>query len=175
MSAQGGKDSTDQVNQPQSGSAIQNDDQKKTTAVPVGGPAAAKEIEPQFDQEEKLMTEIRAAEAVADKEIAERLKKEFQEIVEAHPRPKLPPDVEDAGVFHPEAEAEKVVQDGTTLELPIDEPSYEKGLHMKVVGVVRSGVVVGVSSLATLAMWARRIIKLAHKHMMKIVFRKGSE
>ena len=156
-------------------SPVTDDDDQKKKAQPVGVPSLAKEQEPQFEEEEKLMAEIRSAEAIADKEIAEKLKKEFKEIMEARPRPKLPPDVEDAGVFHPEDEAEKVVRDGTTLELPIGESSYEKGLHMKVAGAVRSGVVMGVSSLVTLAMWAGRIIKMAHKHMMKVMFQKGDD
>ena len=152
-------------------------DDQKVPSVPA--PAAVpkvKEQEPIISGEEaKMMAEIKTTSEAIDKEALEKVQEAFGDIKQAQPKPVIPPDVEDAGVVHPESEAEKVVSQGTTLVLPIDEKTYEKGLHMKVAGAVAGGVVKGVSSLAVLAMWVKRIIKLAHKHMMKVIFKKGKD
>lgn len=165
---------SDQPNQPSAAPSVSDDDQKTGVPAPVAVPKV-KEQEPYGAEENKMMAEIKTTSEAIDKEALEKVREVFDEVKHAQPKPVIPPDVEDAGIVHPETEAEKIVAEGTTLVLPIDERTYEKGLHMKVAGAVVGGVVKGVSSLAVLAMWVGRIIKLAHKHMMKVVFRKGSE
>ena len=149
------------------------DDQKTGTSVVPSGAASAKEYEPSAE-EDKMMAEIKTTSEAIDKEALEKVQEAIGDVKQAQPKPVIPPDVEDAGVVHPESEAEKVVTEGTTLVLPVDEKTYEKGLHEKVAGAVVDGVVKGVSSLAVLAMWITRIIKLAHKHAMRVVFKKSS-
>ena len=162
---------SDQSNQP-IGDTSNQDDQKTPPVAPTTVAPRVKEQEPFLAEEDKMMSEIKTTSEAIDKEALEKIRVVFEETKHAQPKPVIPPDVEDAGVFHPETEAEKVVADGTTLVLPIDEKTYERGLHERVAGAVSSGVVKGVSSLAVLAMWVGRIIKMAHKHMMKVVFTK---
>src|SRR3989338_6880964 len=70
--------------------------------------------------------------------------------------------------------AEEVVKSGTTLDLPISGATYKRGLSAKLTGKVFDKVVVGASSLMVLAIWIGRLIKIAHKHTMRVVFRKGA-
>jgi len=152
------------------------DDQKAPPGitVPAGAPKV-KEQEPYGVEEDKMMAEIKTTAESIDREALDKVREAFSDAKQAQPRPVIPPDVEDAGMVHPETEAEKVVEGGATLVLPIDEKTYEKGLHMKVAGSVADGVVKGVSSLAVLAMWVGRIIKLAHKHTMRVIFKQGGD
>ncbi len=158
------------------GSGKKTDDQ-----VQKGGPSGsvkAKEQEPTAAaraQEDKLMAEIVSTSEVMRKEALDKLEKELPDIKRREL--KMPADVEDAGVKIPEEDADKVIRDGTTLSLPVSDEVYNKGLSTKVsgkvVGAVGDKLVVGVSSIAALAMWIGRLLKMAHKHTMKIVFRKG--
>ncbi|KKR65076.1 MAG: hypothetical protein UU05_C0029G0018 [Candidatus Curtissbacteria bacterium GW2011_GWA1_40_47] len=85
----------------------------------------------------------------------------------------MAPDVADSGVKAPQSQANEVVTQGTTINLPISEKEYKKGLHQKIAGVVVNKVVVGTSSLFALATWVGRLIKIAHKHTIKVIFKKG--
>lgn len=160
------------------GYAVTN--QKKTDkqgkSVPQG--KAAKEQEPVHDElaakaeEEKLMTEIRTTAEAADKQALEAIQNSLKEAKRSVFEPELPPDVEDAGVVNPTKAAEAVVEKGTTIDLPIDEETYKKGLRAKVRGKSEGKSFVGVASLTALALWIGRLLKLAHKHTMRVVFRR---
>ncbi|HSX18945.1 MAG TPA: hypothetical protein VLE91_02300 [Candidatus Saccharimonadales bacterium] len=151
-------------------------------APPVGAvSSAAKETEPGKTaaaevadiEEEKLMAEIRTTAEAADKQALEAIQESVKEVKRSHFEPELPPDVEDAGVINPQKAAEEVVINGPTIDLPIDEAKYKQGLKVKVSGKVdNKKVVVGPSSLAAFAIWVGRILKLAHKHTMRVVFKK---
>ena len=130
-------------------------------------PPEAAEVE-----EEKLMAEIRTTAETADRQALEVIQTTIAEAKRAHFEPELPPDVEDAGVVSPVKKAEEVVQHGTTIELGTTEQAYKQGLHAKIAGHVTNKVVAGVSSLAALALWISRLLKMAHKHTMRIIFRK---
>ncbi|MBI2012696.1 hypothetical protein HYS90_02075, partial [Candidatus Curtissbacteria bacterium] len=108
----------------------------------------------------------------ADNQAEKQVKEAIEDARLARPEPQIPPDVADSGVKSPQLEAENVVSEGATIELPVAEEEYHKGLHQKVAGAVVESVVFGVSGLAGFAIWVTRIIKIAHKHTMKIVFRK---
>lgn len=143
------------------------------TALPPG----VKEQEPggpTGGEENRMMAEIKTTSDAIDQEMETKVQEQLAEAKLAHPGPEIPPDVEDAGVGHPETDAEKVVRDGSTFNVDVDEKTYKKGLHVKVAGAVRDKVVVGVSSLAALALWVGRLIKIAHKHTMKVIFKGGS-
>lgn len=165
-------------------------DPVKTTAVKSdngGGPVTVsspkvKEQEPLRQDgtgqaradDDKIMAEIKSRAEVVDAQALADVREVVADARGGHPQPQLPADVADAGVISPQFEADKAVAGGTTLKLPIDEIAYKKGLHARVAGVVRDKVVVGVASLAALAMWVGRLIKMAHKHTMKVIFRKES-
>lgn len=148
----------------------------KQVPLPVAGVSQVqvKEHEPggSRSDEDKLMAEIRAVSETDDQRHLESVQDLIKDAKRAEPEPQLPPDVEDAGVISPVIEAEKVISEGTTLELPIDEEAYKRGLHVKVAGAVVDKAVVGVSGLTALAMWVARLIKKAHKHTMRVVFRR---
>ena len=110
-----------------------------------------------------------------DREALEKVRESLPEAKRPVPEPKLAPDVEDAGVLVPSKHAEEVITHGPTIEVGTSENIYKKGLHVKVVGAVRDKVVVGVSSLAALAMWIGRLMKMAHKHTVKVVFKKKGD
>jgi hypothetical protein len=143
-----------------------SDSDKISAGMPTIPPVPkAKEQEPKVSEENKIMA--------VDKELLVNVQGQVKEVVQARPEPELPPDVADAGVISPIAKAEEVVKDGTTLTLPTTEEAYKRGLHLRFAGVVTSGVVMGASSLSALAMWIGRMIKMAHKKAIKVVFRGG--
>jgi hypothetical protein len=149
----------------------QNDDDQIAAQTPTG--VANKELEPQEARaaEGKLMAEIKSTQDRVDQQALAELQEQVDAAI-AHPEPELPPDLVDTGVIRPEKEAEKVISDGTTLNLPIDEDEYRKGTKTNVSGTVSNKSVIGVSSLVALAMWIGRLIKIAHKKTMRVVFRK---
>lgn len=163
-----------------------SDDQKLHSRLPPSLPATGsgppavprvkeQEALPGGKSEDELMIEITTRADALDREHEAAVRESLAEARRAVPEPAVPPDVEDAGVVSPQLAAEDVVKGGTTLDLPMSESVYKRGLHQKVAGAVKDKVVVGVSSLAALAMWIGRLIKMAHKHTMRIVFRKEGE
>ena len=124
-------------------------------------------------EEEQLMAEIRTTAESADKQALESLQSSMADIKRGESEPELSPDVEDAGVVSPAKAAEDVVVKGPTIVLPIDENGYEKGLKTQVSGKTdNENSVSGVSAVVALALWVGRLLKLAHKHTMKVVFKK---
>lgn len=172
--------------QPKSQKVIQpKSDQKVVPLPPIPtGSTKAKEQEPvsavsAAAEEDQLMAEITSTSEAMDAAAIERLQKDAPDIKRSQPQPELKPDVEDAGVKIPEQEADNVIRQGSTLSLPVSEKAYKKGQQTKVSGKIEGApgqkIVVGVSSVAALAIWIGRLFKLAHMHAMKIVFRgKGS-
>lgn len=155
------------------------DDAANQASPSIGG---SKESEPvpssagdSFAEEEKLIAQIRGAEEVVDKEAIAIVEKELSGIKQSHPQPSLPPDVEDAGVISPQEEADKVVTQGPSISLPIDENDYKKGKDMPAKGKWQyyEKEVVGVKSLVAMALWVTRVVKLAHKHAKRVIFRKA--
>lgn len=157
---------------------VQSDDQKaKTDVIPVVAPATiGKELEPQRAEEKKLLDQVSEASEQQDRE-AERLVQESlgKEARLSQPHPTIPPDVEDSGVVSPQKEASKIASAGSTIELPLTEEGYLAGEKVKVSGSVSDKGIIGVSSLAALAMFVGRMIRLAHKHAKQVIFRKSSE
>lgn len=164
-----------------SNSSVKNpiiDDQ--TAQVQAAGTGrSAKEQEPgaaatsAFEEEEKLMESIKTTAETADRQALEALQGTLAETKRATFEPELPPDVEDAGVVNPIKAAEEVVKNGTTVELPVSEKEYDLAKKTKVSG--KSDIkrnVFGVSSLAAMAIWVGKMLKKAHRHTMKVVFKK---
>lgn len=135
-----------------------------------------KEQEPviSFEDEAKIVAEIQDRSESLDREAIERVRAEIPETKQAMPEPELAPDLEDAGVVNPQKEADQVIAKGASLNLPISEDEYKQGLQIKFKGKTFDKSFVGVSSFIAFSMWVGRLIKMAHKHAMKIVFRKSS-
>ncbi len=167
--------------------AVTSDDQidqghLATQSLPQITPAKAKEQEPginagqTFEDQGKIVAEIKTTSEALDKQALETLQKEVRDIKSSHQEvPEIPPDVEDAGVKNREAEAEKVLESGPTLELPIPEETYRSALKTKVSARSDNSSggwsFVGASSIVALAMWVGRILKMAHKHTMRVIFK----
>ena len=151
-----------------------NDQSGQTQQVPASG-TLVKEQEPAALQKEetKILSEIIKSSEAADEQAEKAIQEAITEAKLAKPEPKLAPDVADSGVKSPQQEADEVIIRGSTISLPIEEEEYKKGLHQKVAGAVANKVVYGVSGLFALATWVGKVIKFAHKHAMKVVFRKG--
>lgn len=151
---------------------------------PAAGVGQAKEHEPQNAdseakaqaEEDKLVAEIKTRGESLDAQALGEMQKVINEVKQgAAESIKLPPDVEDAGVVAPEQKAEEVVKDGATVVLPIEEETYKKGLKVKVSAkTMVDKVAVGASSLFALAAWVGRLIKMAHRHTMRVMFKGGS-
>ena len=134
----------------------------------------AKEQEPAVEKKGEDLAGLIQEVETHDKEAAEKVSGEIKEARQSVPEIGIPPDVADAGVKSPAQEAADVIAKGSTLDVPITEEKYKEGLHQKVTGKVVNKVVVGVSGLFALAAWVGRMVKIAHKHTMRVVFRKPS-
>lgn len=155
----------------------QTDNKKKQddqTVQPVsagGGKESEKTLT--FEEEKKLVTEIQDRSSELDRVELEKIRTHIPEAKQAVPEPELPSEVASSGVVSPQAEADKVISGGATLDLPISEDEYKKGLNSKFSSKVSDQDVIGVSSLIAMIMWVGRLIKMAHKHTMKVVFRRS--
>src|SRR3989338_1024002 len=148
-----------------------NDQSGQTQQVPASG-TLVKEQEPTATTEEKkILSEIVKSSEAVDEQAEQEVVKAISEARLSTPEPKIPPDVSDSGIKNPNQEAREVITRGTTINLPIEEDEYKKGLHLKIKTAVVDKVVFGTSSLFALATWAGKIIKFAHKHAMRVVFR----
>jgi hypothetical protein len=154
----------DSVNQNKQGTSIDD-----INSSPVSKP---KEREPDLRKDDQIMAEIKSTSEVTDKQALDVLQGSMKEIKRSVHEPELSPDVEDVGVHSPQTKADEVVEKGTLLELPISEKSYEQSKGAKVKGKAIDRAVVGVSSIAAFAIWVGRMVKMAHYHTKRIVFRK---
>ncbi len=157
---------------------VQKDDQKvKDQSITATAPAPiGKELEPQRAEEKKLLDEVAEASEQQDREAERKVQESLgKEARLSQPHPTIPPDVEESGVVSPQNEASKTAASGSTIELPMTEEQYIQGEKAKVSGSVSDKGIIGVSSLAALAMFVGRMIMLAHKHAKQVIFRKSSE
>lgn len=129
------------------------------------------------EQEPKTsLGEIPSRTESVDNEAILALRESIKEVELATPDVKLPPDLEDAGVVSPQQAADDVISKGPTLDIALSEEEFKKGEKESVGGKSdKQKVVFGASSLVALAIWVKRAIKLAHKHTMRVVFRKGDD
>lgn len=125
-------------------------------------------------EEEKLIKEVVERSRQADREVLRQVEDALGEEAKlAKPEIEIGPDLADHGVKSPEQEASSVVDNGSTIELPITEEEYKKGEHTKVNGQTnREKSVLGIRSLVALALLFGRWIKLAHKHTKRVIFKK---
>lgn len=138
-----------------------------------GSLRVAKETEPGGDTEAKLVKEIVEKSDAIDKEGVKEVREAIAQAKEARPEPEIAQDLKSAGVRSPQQEADEVIQKGSSVNLPLSREEYNLGIHQKIKTAVVNKVVVGASSLFALATRIGRLIKIAHKHAMRVVFKKG--
>ncbi len=146
------------------------DSQKMTPVQPVSKP---KEQEPESADAALAEIQEREKEAtkVAERELTETIGKEAKL---KEPEPEIPPEVKEVGVKSPEKEASEILKKGATVDLAITEDTYKKGEQAKLdAKVTVKREVLGVASIIALAMYVGRMIKMAHHHAKKVVFKKG--
>lgn len=158
---------------------------KQQAAVAVSTPN--KELEPnqkleQTSSEEEILSEIVKTSEAADEQAEAKVKENLAIIRQEHdgkltvPAPKLAPDVADSGVKAPQSEANEVITKGTTLSVEMTEDEFSRGMKGIVSGKKSiEKVVFGVPSLIAFAFWVGRMIKKAHGHAMKVVFKRGGQ
>lgn len=129
-----------------------------------------------FAEEKELIAQIETTAEELDKKAIEVVEKELSDVKASQPAPKLPPDVEDAGVVNPQEEADNVIKNGPTLNLPISELEYKQGLKTGAKGrwYRQEKEMVGVKGILALALWVGRLVKRAHKKAVSVIFRKGN-
>ena len=133
-------------------------DDNQTVLQPSG--SGAKEIEPNRADEAKIVAEIKTVSEALDSEALEKVRKHLPDAESRSEKPYIPANVSQSGIKHIETEAEDVIRQGATITLPVDEETYVRGQKER-----------GTSSLAALALWIGRVIKLAHRRTWKVVFR----
>lgn len=153
-----------------------DDDQSSQIQQVPASSTLVKEQEPAATTaEKKILSEIVKSSEAVDEQAEQEVRKAINEARLSTPEPKIPADVADSGVKSVNQEAKEVIRKGTTINLPIEEDQYKKGLHLKIKTAVVDKVVYGTSSLFALATWVGKIIKFAHKHAMRVVFKRGGE
>lgn len=169
-----------------SGGDLKNQVSSVPSTAPSSG-GVTKEAEPKKleDTEEEILSEIVSTSEAADEQAEKAVQESLAEIKKKHglehvgklarPKPQIPADVYDAGVKSPQDDADAVVKQGTTLQVEVSEAKYKDALDEKVKAKTsREKVVFGPRSVVALAIWVGKMIKLAHTHAMKIVFRRGN-
>lgn len=125
--------------------------------------------------EKKMLSEIVKSHEATDKQAEQLLQEQLSEARLAQPEPSVPFEIADVGMVSPQEAADEVVKGGTSITLPISEEGYKRGLHLRVAGAVVDKVVVGASSLAALALWVGKVVKFAHKHTLRVIFKKEND
>ena len=158
-----------------------DDTQASSVAVPVDDDqisvrGGSKEVDSQRFEEAKLLREFVKESHDADKEAERQVKDAIGEAKLARPEVKISADIAQHGVKSPEEDAYETLEKGSTITLTATEEAYEKGKGTKVKGKISSitGNVSGVLSIAALAMYIGRIIKIAHRHARRVIFRNSS-
>lgn len=151
----------------------QSDDTVKAATPTAFLPKAVKEQEPAQEKTEvfgKIQEISKEADLAAERKIREAIGEGARL---AHREPEIGPDLEDHGVKSPDKEASEVLTKGSVIELPLTEEEYQLAKKAKLAAHVDGkNNVLGVGSVIALAMWVGRILKMAHNHAMRIVFRK---
>ncbi len=160
IKSQQSDDSSDQVN------SVPISDKKEQISIRGG-----KELEGSVS-EEKLLKEVVERSHEADLDAEKKVQESISEARLSKGDINLPADVADSGVKSREKEASEIVQRGSDLVLPMNEEDYKSQEIVKIEGRTdRDQDVTGVLSVAGLVALIGRVIKAAHKHAKKVVFR----
>lgn len=124
-------------------------------------------------EEERLLAKVVEKSREVDEEAERKISEHISEAKLARPEVTIPDEVKAAGVKSPQNDASEIIKKGGDLVLPVDQNELESGEKVKVTGKTYiTKEVVGVRSFAAFAMLLARLVKIAHKHARRIIFRK---
>jgi len=151
--------------------SVQQDDDSAVATDQIGT-RGGKEQDAIYHEQSALLGEVKEKYREADLEAEKKVQEAIGGEAEKKSETVVPPDLAAHGVKHHEEYARDVLKNGGTLELPMGETAFEQGAHTKISGKrLLSNAIVGVSSLAALAIYVERIMKVAHKHARRLIFR----
>lgn len=127
-------------------------------------------------EEEKLLAKVVEKSREVDEEAEKKISEHITEARLASPEIAIPADVKATGVKSPQNDASEIAKKGSDLVLPITEQEIETGERVKVSAKTYINKdVVGVKSIAALAMLVKRLVKIAHRHARRIIFKKNDD
>lgn len=157
------------VSLPSTGSAQNDDAVKSTDEISTRG---GKEQEAIYREQSELLGEVKEKYREADLEAEKKVQEAIGSETEKKAENVIPPELAQHGVKHHEEYARDVLKHGGTLELPMTESAMQQGARTKISGKrFLNKSIVGVSSLAALAIYVGRIVKVAHRHARRVIFR----
>ncbi len=133
-----------------------------------------KEQDAIYREEGQLLNEVKEKYKEADLEAQKVVEQALGSEAKARAEVKIAPDLREAGVASHEENATDVIKKGSDLQIPISEDTFQAGRSVKLGGkrfINRN--IVGVSSLAALVIFVGRLVKVAHRHARRIIFRKS--
>lgn len=136
------------------------------------GTRGGKEQDVIYKQQEKLLHEVQEKYKEADHEYAEQVKEAIGEAVRAKPDVVIPSDVADFGVKSRDQEASEVLKKDGTLEILTTKEKLDEDLKSGVGGKrLINKTIVGAQSVLAWAIRLHRLVKAAHKHAKKVIFK----
>ena len=145
---------------------------KKAEPEPSGA-VSFKEHEPVGEAESigKIAEIAKEADMAAEAKVIEAIGDEARL---AQKEPELGPDLVDHGVKSPQNDASEVLKSGSTIQLPITEKEYRQAEKAKInAHTDDKNNVLGIGSVVALAAWIGRILKMAHGHATRFIFKRG--
>ncbi len=141
------------------------------------GTRTGKEQDAIYKEEGQLLDEVKEKYKEADLEAQKQVEQALGNETKVKAEAKISPDVREVGVTSHDEDASDVLKKGGTIKIPVSQDVFEKGQSTRLGGKrLINRNIVGVSSLAALAIFVGRLLKMAHKHVRKVIFRKsGSE
>ena len=123
-------------------------------------PSSTKEKEPAVQLAERE-EEIRVREAQEKAEIAKELESYIEHV---ETEPEISEELSQIGAVNPAQAATQVLDEGPTIVLPLSREEVKKGLLAPIWQAVR-----------WLAEWSMRVVKIAARHGIKVIFRRKEE
>ena len=155
---------------PGTGTIHKDDKKSKESQVVIAHPVKEGEPGSSTPTESGIREIGREADLRAEREVREHL---GDEVRRAQPEPEIGPDLEIHDVKSIEKEASDVISQGPSINLGITEEEMEQAQHAKMSAHVDDHKnVLGVASVLAVAIWVGRILKMAHGHVTRIVFKK---
>lgn len=147
--------------------------QGKGQAEPVGT-RGGKEHDTVYQQEEKLLNEVKEKYKEADSAVEKQLVDAIGTEAKIKAKANIPPDVSGFGVKSPDDEASEVFKKDGTLVINTTEEELARDLKTDVGGKrTINKTIVGAKSVLAWALRLSRIVKTAHKHAKRVIFGKS--
>lgn len=172
MPVQQGQNVPDEKQNSKSAPAVANTTAAQSAGDDAVGSRGGKEKDAIYNEEAKLLDEVKEKYKEADLEAQKQVEHAIGEETKNRTEVKIAAQVRDAGLVSHEEEASNVVKHGGALELAVSEEKYKQGKKTGIGGkrLINKNIV-GVSSLAAMAVFIGRLLKVAHKHAKRVIFR----